>query len=158
LGSAGDEREFDVVPVFADGVVHDGPALEERFFAGFAWQNDAIGRLPNGDFADVADVELAVAGAFGGESHAAEILLADGGEQVKILADFVSEVRLGELDGDGGSELDAADFAGIADDGGEVDSRVVPPETRVLRSTLRRRPVTVVAPVRTWRRAPRRAP
>jgi hypothetical protein len=25
------------------------------------------------------------------------------------------------LDGDGGSELDAADFAGIADDGGEID-------------------------------------
>ena len=40
---------------------------------------------------------------------------------MKILADFVGEVGLGELDGDGGSELDAANFAGIADDGGEID-------------------------------------
>ena len=121
LGSAGDEGEFDIVPVFTDGVVHDGPALEEWFFTGFAGQDDAIGGFPDGDFADVADVELAIACAFGGEGHAAEILLAHGGEQVKILADFVGEVGLGELDGDGGSELDAADFARIADDGGEVN-------------------------------------
>ena len=40
---------------------------------------------------------------------------------MKILADFVGEVRISELDGDGGSELDAANFAGIADDGGEID-------------------------------------
>ena len=96
LGSAGDERKLDVVPVFADGVVHDGPALEERVTTWFARQNDAIGGFPDGNFADVADVELAVAGAFGGEGHAAEILLADGREQVKILADFVGEVGLGE--------------------------------------------------------------
>ena len=121
LGRAGDEGELDVVPVFTYGVIHDGPALEQRFFTGFAREDDAIGRLPDGNFTDVADVELAIAGAFCGESHAAEILLADGGEQVKILADFVSEVGLGELDADGGSEFDAADFAGIADDGGEVD-------------------------------------
>ena len=37
------------------------------------------------------------------------------------MADFVGEVGLGELDADGGSELDAADFAGIADDCGEID-------------------------------------
>ena len=121
LGSAGDEGEFDVVPVFTDSVIHDGPALEQRFFTGFAREDDAIGRLPDGNFADVADVELAIAGAFCGEGHAAEILLADGGEQVKILADFVGEVGLGELDGDGGSEFDAADFTGIADDGSEVN-------------------------------------
>ena len=121
LGRAGDEGEFDVVPVFTDGVIHDSPALEERFFTGFAWQDDAIGGFPDGNFADVADVELAIARAFGGEGHAAEILLAHGGEEVKILAYFVGEVGLGELDSDGGSEFDAADFAGIADDGGEVD-------------------------------------
>ena len=64
---------------------------------------------------------MAIAGAFGGEGHAAEILLADGCEQVKILADFVGEVGLGELHGDGRSQFDAADFARIADDGGEID-------------------------------------
>jgi hypothetical protein len=121
LWRACDEREFDVVPVLTDGVVHDGPALEERLITWLARQNDAIGSFPDGNFADVADVELAVAGAFGGEGHAAEILLADGGEQVKILADFVGEVGLGELDADGGSEFDAANFARIADDGGEID-------------------------------------
>ena len=62
------------------------------------------------------------------------------------------------MNGDGGSELDAADFAGIADDGGEIDFEGGAAGTRVLRSTLSRRPVTVVVPVRTWRRAPRRAP
>ena len=40
---------------------------------------------------------------------------------MKIAADFVVEVGFGELDGDGGSEFDAADFAGIGDEGGEVD-------------------------------------
>ena len=66
LWSACDEREFDIVPVFTDSVVHDGPALEKRFFTGLARQNDSIGGLPDGDFADVAYVELAIAGAFSG--------------------------------------------------------------------------------------------
>ena len=40
---------------------------------------------------------------------------------MEILADLMSEVRFGELDIDGGGQLDAVDFTGVADDGGQVD-------------------------------------
>ena len=117
MGRAGDEGEFDVVPVFADGIVHDAPALQERLLGGVGRQHDAVGGFPDGHFADVADVEIAIAIAGGGNGHAADILIARGGDQAEVAGDFQAEVIVENADGGGWIEVEAAYFPGIGDEG-----------------------------------------
>ena len=116
MWSAGNEREFDVVPVFTDGVVHDGPALQQRLFVGLTGKDDAIGGFPDGDFADVTDVKVAITGAGGGKGHAANVLIARGGDESEVAADFELEVGVEDVDGSGGIEINAANFSCVGDE------------------------------------------
>ena len=61
LRRAGDQRQLDVGPVLAQRVVDDGPALEERLARRLGRNDQPIGRLPDGDGADVADEQVAIA-------------------------------------------------------------------------------------------------
>ncbi len=56
---------MDVEPVGAGGVVDDGPALEGGVWRGGfgVGEEDAVGGFPDGDFGDVGDAEVALAGA-----------------------------------------------------------------------------------------------
>jgi hypothetical protein len=80
-------------------------------------ENDAVGGLPDGHFADVADVEIAIAGASGGEGHAANILIAGRGDEAEVAADFQFKIAVENADGGGGIQVDAADFTGVGDEG-----------------------------------------
>ena len=60
LRRTGDQRELHVVPVGADGVVDDGPALHGGVAVGLAREDHAIGGFPDRHFADVADAQLAL--------------------------------------------------------------------------------------------------
>ena len=73
LRRAGDQRQFYVFPIFADGVVHNGPALQQRLVARLLGQDDAVCALPYGDLADVAHENIAVAAARSGNRHASQI-------------------------------------------------------------------------------------
>src|SRR6266436_1972314 len=110
--SSGHEGELDIVPIFADGVVDDGPALQEWPLSRFAGQNDAIGGLPDGHFADIADVEIAFAASGGGESHAANVLIARGSDEAEVLSDFGLQIVFGDADACRRAQIDTAYFAG----------------------------------------------
>ena len=115
MWSAGYEGQLDVVPIFADGVVDDGPALQERFFFRFDGQNDAIRRLPDGHFADIADVEIAFAAAGRREGHAANVLIACGSDEAEVFSDFGLEIVFGDTHAGCRAQIDAAHFAGVGD-------------------------------------------
>ena len=122
LRGAGDEVEVDVDPVGAGGVVDDGPALEGG--GGFGvpgiGEEDAVGGFPDGDFGDVGDAEVALAGAAIEQGEVAEALAAVVGEQLEVAVDVALEGGVKELDGDGGGELEGAGGAGVRDDGEET--------------------------------------
>ena len=99
VGSAGNERKLNVVPIFTDSVVYNRPTLKKRFLVGFGRKNDAIGGFPDGDFADVADIEIAFAGAGGRNGHTADVLLACGSDEAKIAADFELKIVIEDADG-----------------------------------------------------------
>ncbi len=63
LRRTGDERKLNIIPVGADGVIDDGPALDDGVAVGLARKDHAVGGFPHRHFADVADVELTLAGA-----------------------------------------------------------------------------------------------
>jgi len=78
LRRSGDKGKMHIFPVFADGVVDNRPTLQQRLgvrpCSGFVGQNDAVGALPDGHLADVADKDIALAATGGGDGHLAEIL------------------------------------------------------------------------------------
>src|SRR4029077_2052594 len=78
-------------------------------------KHDAVGRFPDGDFADVTDIKIALASAGGGKSHAADVLVARGGDEAEIFPDFGLQVAFGNAHAGGRSEVDAADFASVRD-------------------------------------------
>src|SRR5208337_452251 len=115
MRSTCDERKLDIIPIFADGIVHDGPTLEKRLLVRLGGQNNPVSCFPNGHFADVADVEIAFTGTGGGNGHAADILIASGGDEAKVAADFDLKVVVENTNRRGGIEVDGANFAGIGD-------------------------------------------
>ena len=121
LRGAGDERELDVVPVGADGVIDDGPALEDGGLLGGFGEDDAVGGFPDGDFADVADVELARAAAEGVEGEMAEAGGVVGAEEFEVAVELGLEAGVERAHAKGGGELDDADCAAGGDDG-EVEA------------------------------------
>ena len=83
-------------------------------------EEDAVGGLPDGDFGDVADVELAGAGAVVLQGQVAQALVAGAGEQLQVAGDVGVEVGVEQADLGGGREFEGADFAGVGDDGDEA--------------------------------------
>src|ERR1700722_13522403 len=116
MRGAGPEGEVDVVPVFTDGVVDDSPALQKRLFLRLVGKDDAIGGFPDRHLADVTDVEIAITRAGGGKGHAANILIAGGGDESEVAADFELEIGVEDADGSGGIEIDAANFSCVGDE------------------------------------------
>src|ERR1700686_4544054 len=84
LRCACDESELYVVPVGADGVVDDGPALNDSVAVGFPWEDHAVGGFPPRHFVDVADGELALAGSEGFEREVAQAGGVGGGKQLEV--------------------------------------------------------------------------
>src|ERR1700741_1481940 len=117
MRGARDEGQFHIVPILADGVVHDGPSLQQRPFLCFGGENNAVRGFPNGYFADVADEDIAFASSSCREGYAPDILVAGGSDQAEILSDFSSQIVLGDTNAGGGIEIGAADFASISDQG-----------------------------------------
>ena len=124
LGVAGDEREVDVDPVGAGCVVDDGPALEGGGWRGgrrdCVGEENAVGGLPDGDFREVGEAELAGAGAGVIEGDAADGLVAVGVEQLEVLGEVVVGGGVEEADGESGGHLEDADFAGVGGYGDEA--------------------------------------
>ena len=61
-------------------------------------EEDAVGGLPDGDFGDVADVEVAGAGAVVLQGEVAEALVAVGGEEFEVAGDVGVEGGVEEAD------------------------------------------------------------
>ena len=117
LRCSGDERELDVVPVGPDGVIDDGPALEDGGVGCVFRKDQAVGGFPDGHFADVADAELALAGAEGVEGEMAEAGGVVGAEEFQVAVELALQAGVEGSDAEGGGELDDADCALGGDDG-----------------------------------------
>ncbi len=148
LWGARDERELNIVPVGADGVIDDGPALEggglRRAGGWSGGQEDAVGGLPDGDLGDVGDTEVAGAGSVVLKGEVAESLTAVGGDELKITGEVGVEGGIEESYLGGEGELEGADGARVGDDGEEAalgcgESSLGPGRVRI--SMLRMRPV-----------------
>src|SRR5437762_1657735 len=156
---AGDQGKFDVVPIFAHRIVNNRPALQQRLLAFFRWKNDSVGSFPDGHFADVADVKIAIAIPGGGNRHAANVLIARGSNKPKIFSDFSIEIAIGDAHAGGGIQIEVADFARIRDQRYCSISTEPAVPMRVFLSTLRIFPaIAALPPLRTSTRAPRSAP
>src|SRR6202041_3069017 len=83
--------------------------------------HDAVGAFPHRNFADVADQQVAFAVAGGRDGHAAQILIASGGDESKILADFFVHFFFGDANAGAGSHVENAHVSGVADDGNLID-------------------------------------
>src|SRR6185369_16259053 len=94
LRRSGDEGELHVVPVCADGVVDDCPALEGGIAVGLARKDHTVGSFPNGHFADVADAELARAGAEGVEREMAKAGRVRGREQFEVAIELALKAEI----------------------------------------------------------------
>ncbi len=113
------QRQLDVLPVFSDRVVDDGPALQQRL--AFVRDHDSISALPHRDFADVADQQIALALAGGGDGHAAHVLIAGGGDEAEIFSHFIIHIFLGHANTGGWIQIEDADFSAVADDGNLIN-------------------------------------
>ena len=113
LRSASNQRKLDVVPVLANGVIDDRPALQQRFGVSAVGQHDAIGALPNRHLADVAHAQIALALAGGRDCHATNILGAAGCDKTEITAHFLIQVLLNDAHAGRRRELEGAQLAGI---------------------------------------------
>ncbi len=119
LGRARHQRQFHVSPIFADGVIDDGPALQQRL--AFIRDHDSVGALPHRNLADVADQQTALAFACGRDGHAAHVLIAGGGDEAQIFSNFVIHIFFGDTHAGGGIQFEHADFPTVADDGNLID-------------------------------------
>ena len=88
LRSTRNQGELHVVPVGANGVIHYSPALDDCAAVGFAREDHAVGGLPDRHFADVADVELALALAESIECEVAQASGMRGRQQLEIAIEF----------------------------------------------------------------------
>src|SRR5258707_592841 len=86
LRRSGYQRELHVFPVFSDGVVHHRPTSQQRLGFGITGEDDAVSAFPDGNLTDVADEELAISAAFGGDDHAADVALTRGGDQSHVFS------------------------------------------------------------------------
>ena len=119
LRGSGDERELDVAPIFADRVIDHGPALEERLGLRILrrWKDDPVSGLPDWDFADVADKDIARAFAAGGDGHLTDIFVAGAAKQGHVTRHFAVHIRFEDAHGGCGSEVEGVEFAGVGDQG-----------------------------------------
>ena len=83
--------------------------------------HDSVSAFPHRHFADIADQQIALAFAGGGDGHAADILIAGGGDEAEIFSDFVIHIFLGDADAGGRIKIEHADFPAVADDGNLID-------------------------------------
>ncbi len=103
------QRQFDVLPVFADRVIHDGPALQQRL--ALLRNYDPVRTLPYRNFADVTDQQIALAFTGGRDGHAADVLIACRCDQAKILSNLFVDVLFCNADTGRGIQVEHSDFA-----------------------------------------------
>ena len=113
---------MDVDPVGAGGVVDDGPALQGG--GGFGVfgirEEDAVGGFPDGDFGDVGDAEVALAGAAVEQGEVAEALAAVVGEQLEVVVTSVSSAVSSRRTVTAEVSSKVRVVAGVGDDGEEA--------------------------------------
>src|SRR5664280_2915615 len=68
------QGQLDIIPVLANRVIHDGPALQQGL--AFLWNYDAVRALPYRNFADIAHQQIAVSFARSRDDHAPDVLVA----------------------------------------------------------------------------------
>ena len=115
LRRAGHERQLDVGPVLADGVVHDRPALQPRLLTRRFRQHQAVGGLPDRHLADVADEETPCAGAGGVQHHAPDVRVPAGCDDARYRPISSRRSLLADADVTSASSPDAAHRADVGD-------------------------------------------
>ena len=84
-----DQRQLHILPILADGVVDDRPALQQWPLVGLLGQENAIRALPNRNFTDVTHENIAIPRSRCGQAHAANVASAGGADEAEIPAHLV---------------------------------------------------------------------